>query len=165
MGPMLGPWILLSGYVSSSMHSIPLIAGIAVGTQWTRRHGSSRLAAEDLWITHLQPRFSWSCKLNHKPIWETCNSEYQVMMMYVYVIKLGHHQLWEMACCLFGELFKALLEENITWKSLSLSLDFFKILLFQVTFLIFFSIAIFSPCSFLQVGLLLQYVALLQSGN
>ena len=40
------------------------IAGFAVGTQWTRRHGSSRLAAEDLWITHLQPRFSWSCKLN-----------------------------------------------------------------------------------------------------
>ena len=40
----------------------------------------------------------------------------------------------------------------------------FKILLFQVTFLIFFSTAIFSPY-FLQVGLLLQYVALFQSGN
>ena len=40
----------------------------------------------------------------------------------------------------------------------------FKILLFQVTFLIFFSIVIFSPY-FLQVGLLLQYVALFQSGK
>ena len=41
---------------------------------------------------------------------------------------------------------------------------FFKILLFQVTFLVFFSIVIFSPY-FLQAGLLLQYVALFQSGN
>ena len=57
-----------------------------------------------------------------------------------------------------------LLEENITRNLLSLSLDlFFKILLLQFTFLIFFSIAIFSPSYFLQVGLLLQYVALLQS--
>ena len=39
---------------------------------------------------------------------------------------------------------------------------FFKILLFQVAFLIFFSIAIFSPC-FLVVGLLLLSVALFQS--
>ena len=55
--------------------------------------------------------------------------------------------------------------ENITRKLLSLSLDFFfKILLYQVTVLIFFSIAIFSPY-FLQVGLLLQYVALYQPGN
>ena len=59
----------------------------------------------------------------------------------------------------------ALLEENITRKLLSLSLDlFFKCLLCQVTFFILFSIAIFSPC-FLHVGLLLQYVPLLQSGN
>ena len=58
-----------------------------------------------------------------------------------------------------------LLEKNITRKLLSLSLDlFFKILLFQVTFLISFSTAIFSPY-FLQVGLLLQHVALFQSGN
>ena len=57
------------------------------------------------------------------------------------------------------------LEENITRKLLSLSLDlFFKILLFQVTFLIFISIAILSPY-FLQVSLLLQYVALFQSEN
>ena len=57
------------------------------------------------------------------------------------------------------------LEENITRKLLSLSLDlFFKILLFQVTFLIFISIVILSPY-FLQVGLLLQYVALFQSEN
>ena len=41
---------------------------------------------------------------------------------------------------------------------------FYKILLFQVTFLIFFSTAIFSPY-FLHVGLLLQYVALFQSGS
>ena len=55
------------------------------------------------------------------------------------------------------------LEENITRKLLSLSLDlFFKILLFQVTFLIFFSVAVFSPY-FLLVGLLSQYVALFQS--
>ena len=41
---------------------------------------------------------------------------------------------------------------------------FFKILLFQAAFIIFFSTAIISPY-FLQVGLLLQYVALFQSGN
>ena len=39
-----------------------------------------------------------------------------------------------------------------------------KILLFQVAFLIFFSIAIFS-LYFLLIGLLLQYVALFQSSN
>ena len=59
---------------------------------------------------------------------------------------------------------QALLEENTT-RELSLSLDFsFKIVLFQVTVLIFFSIAIFSPY-FLPVDLLLQYVALFQPGN
>ena len=58
---------------------------------------------------------------------------------------------------------EALLEEIIARKLLSLSLDlFFKILLFQVTFLIFFSRAVFSPY-FLLVGLLLQYVAVLFS--
>ena len=57
------------------------------------------------------------------------------------------------------------MEENMTRKLLSLSLDLYlKISLFQVTFLIFFSITIFSP-SFLQVGLLLQYVASFQSGD
>ena len=40
---------------------------------------------------------------------------------------------------------QALLEKNITINLLSLSLDFFKILLFQVAFLLFFPIAIFSP--------------------
>ena len=66
---------------------------------------------------------------------------------------------------LFSIALLALLEKNITRQLQSLSLDlFFKILLFQVTFLIFFSTAIFSPY-FLQVGLLLQYVALFQSGN
>ena len=55
-------------------------------------------------------------------------------------------------------------EKNLTRKLLSLSLDlFFKILLFQVTFLIF-GFAIFSPY-FYQVGMLLQYGALFQSGN
>ena len=63
---------------------------------------------------------------------------------------------------LFSIALLALLEKNITRKLLSLSLDlFFKILLFQVIFLIFFSTAIFSPY-FLQVCLLLQYVALFQ---
>ena len=58
-----------------------------------------------------------------------------------------------------------LLEEKITKKLLSLSLGlFFKILLFQVAFLIFISIAIFS-FYFLLVGLLYQYMALFQSGN
>ena len=67
--------------------------------------------------------------------------------------------------CEMSAINKALLEKNITRKLLSLSLDlFFKILLFQVTFLIFFSTATFSPY-FLQFGLLLQYVALFQSGN
>ena len=66
---------------------------------------------------------------------------------------------------LFSKDVKVLLEENITGKLLYLSLDLFlKILLFQVTFLIFFSSAIFSPY-YLPVGLLLQYVALFQSGN
>ena len=59
----------------------------------------------------------------------------------------------------------ALLEENTTMKLLSISLDMiFKILLFQVTLLIWYSIAILSPY-FLLVGLLLQSLALFQSGN
>ena len=50
---------------------------------------------------------------------------------------------------LFSIALEALREENIIRKLLSLSWDlFFKILLFQVTFLIFFSIAIFSPYIF-----------------
>ena len=40
----------------------------------------------------------------------------------------------------------------------------FKILLFQVALLMIFSIAVLSPY-FLVFGLLLQYVALFQSGN
>ena len=60
---------------------------------------------------------------------------------------------------------QVLLQENITRISFCLSSElFFKTLLLQVAFLIFFSIAILSP-HFLQVGLLLQYVALFQSGN
>ena len=51
--------------------------------------------------------------------------------------------------------------QKMTIPSVSLDL-FFKILLFQVTFLIFFFIAIFPPY-FLLVGSLLQYVALFQS--
>ena len=47
---------------------------------------------------------------------------------------------------------------------LSLSLVFFKILLFQVSFLAFFFISICSPY-FLLVGLLLQYVVRFQSAN
>ena len=77
------------------------------------------------------------------------------------ITNCGQHQ-WVIPSPLSIAL-KALLEENTTRKLLSLSLDlFFKILLFQVAFLIFFSIAIFSPY-FLSVGLLLQSVALFQS--
>ena len=72
--------------------------------------------------------------------------------------KDGNNHVNETIKCIF-------LYGNITRKLLSLSLDlFFKILLFQVTFLLFFSTAIFSPY-FPQVGLLLQYVALFQSGS
>ena len=45
-----------------------------------------------------------------------------------------------------------------------INIPIFKILLFHATFLIFFSIAIFS-FYFLQVGFSLQYVALFQSGK
>ena len=73
----------------------------------------------------------------------------------------GQHQ-WAIPS-LFLIALEALLEEIIARKLLSLSLDlFFKILLFQVTFLIFFSRAVFSPY-FLLVGLFLQYVAVFQS--
>ena len=52
---------------------------------------------------------------------------------------------------------------NTYRKLLALSIDlFFKVSLFQATFLIFFHRAVFSPYS-LPNGLLLQYVALLQS--
>ena len=79
------------------------------------------------------------------------------------ITNCGQHQ-WVIPSPLSISLW-ALLEENTTRKLLSLSLDlFFKILLFQVTFLIFFSIAILSPY-FLQVGLLLQCTALFQSGK
>ena len=63
---------------------------------------------------------------------------------------------------LFSIACEAFLEENTTKKLLSLSLDlFFKILLFQATFHMSFPIAILSPY-FLQVGFLLQYMALFQ---
>ena len=78
------------------------------------------------------------------------------------ITSCGQHQ-WVIPSPLSIALY-ALLGENTTRKSLSLSLDlFFKILLFRVTFLIFISIATFSPYLF-QVGSLLQYVALFQSG-
>ena len=54
---------------------------------------------------------------------------------------------------------------KITWKLLFISLGlFFKISHFQARFFILVSIAIFYP-DFILVGLLLQYVALFQSGN
>ena len=70
-----------------------------------------------------------------------------------------HHELWPTSMSRpFSSLnssFGLTEGENISRKLLSLSLDlFFKILLFQVAFLIFFSIAIFSPYFFL-VGFLL----------
>ena len=79
-----------------------------------------------------------------------------------------HHELWPASVShplSFSIVLYVLLEENITRKLLSLSLElFFKIVLFQVTFLILFSMAIFSSY-FLLVGLLLQFVVLFQSGN
>ena len=57
---------------------------------------------------------------------------------------------------------QALQAKNNTREILSLSLDmFFKILLFKVAFILYFSITISSH--FLLVGLLLQYVTLFQS--
>ena len=77
------------------------------------------------------------------------------------ITNCGQHQ-WVVPSPLSLAL-QVLLEENTTRKLLSLSLDLiFKILLFQVAFLIFFSIVNFSPC-FLLVGLVLQPVALFQS--
>ena len=79
------------------------------------------------------------------------------------ITNCGQHQ-WAIPS-VFSIALWVLLEENITRKLRSRSSDsFFKILLFQVTFLIFFSNAIFSPY-FLLVGLLLQYGALFQSRN
>ena len=58
------------------------------------------------------------------------------------ITNCGQHQ-WVIPSPL-STVLKALLEENTTRKLLSLSLDlFFKSFLFQVTFLIFFSVAIF----------------------
>ena len=77
------------------------------------------------------------------------------------ITNCGQHQ-WAIPSP-FSIALEALLEENTARKLLSISLDlFFKILLFQVTFLIFFSILVFSPY-ILLVGLLLQYVALFRS--
>ena len=74
----------------------------------------------------------------------------------------GQHQ-WVIPSPLSIAHYYTLLEENTSRKLLSLSLDLlFKILLFQVAFLIFFSIVVFSPY-FLLIGLLLQYVVLFQS--
>ena len=60
------------------------------------------------------------------------------------ITNCGQHQ-WAIPSH-FSIALETLLEENITRKLLSLSLDLvFQILLFQVIFLIFFSIAVFSP--------------------
>ena len=74
----------------------------------------------------------------------------------------GLYELYGPRCPLFSKR-----PINLISLSLSLSLSlklFFNILQFHVTFLIFFFIAIVSPY-LLLVGLLLQYVALFQSGN
>ena len=77
------------------------------------------------------------------------------------ITNCGQHQ-WSIPS-LFSIALYALLEENITRKLLSLSLNlFFKVLLFQVTSLILLSESVFSPY-FLLFGLLLQYVVLFQS--
>ena len=77
------------------------------------------------------------------------------------ITNCGQHQ-WVIHSLLSIALW-ALLEENTAKKLLFLSPDLlFKISLFQVAFLIFFSVAIFSPY-FLLAGLLLQSVALFQS--
>ena len=89
----------------------------------------SSTTTKDMWII---PSFRiWGYVLHVDPI--SC-----------VITNYGQHQ-WVIPSHLSIAL-EALLEENTTRKLLSLSLDlFFKILLFQVAFLIFFSIAIFYP--------------------
>ena len=112
----------------------------------------------------LQLSSLWALLLQCK--WEKFyikNNQFELILLNLVssIMNCGQHQ-WAIPSPLSIAL-QALLEENTTRKLLSLSLDlFFKILVFQVTFLIFFSIAICS-LSFLLVGLLLQPVALFQS--
>ena len=78
------------------------------------------------------------------PSFRICGYVLYVEHISCVIMNCGQHQ-WAMPS-LFSIALEAFLEENITRKLLSVSLDLFlKILLFQVTFLIFFSIAIFSP--------------------
>ena len=80
------------------------------------------------------------------------------------ITNCGQHQ-WTNPS-LFSIALEALLEENITRKLLSLSLDlFFKILLFQVTFLIFFSIAVLSPYIFRLVCYCSMWLCVSQGTN
>ena len=108
--------------------------------------------------------FSKVATFNHVliiPSFQICGYVLDVNHISCVITNCGQRQ-WAIPSLLSIAL-EALLEENITRKLLSFSLDlFFKISLFQVTFLIFFSIAVCSPY-FLLVGLLLQYVALFQS--
>ena len=77
------------------------------------------------------------------------------------ITNCGQHQ-WAILS-LFSIALEALLDENISRKLLLLSLDlFFIILLFQVTYILFYRYFLSLR---LQVGLLLQYVALFQLGN
>ena len=79
-----------------------------------------------------------------------------------------HHELWPTALChpfSSPNSSPGLAGWKHCQKLLSPSLDLlFKIFLFHDDFLIFFSVAIFSPY-FLLTGLLLQSVALFQPGN
>ena len=100
-------------------------------------------------------------------------NDYYVCHMRFYILLMRLHIVWcchgtmlylnEVCRCLFLFVLLFRMDENITRKLLSLSLDlFFKIFIFRVTFLLFFSIAVSLR---FRVGLLLQYVALFQSGN
>ena len=89
----------------------------------------------------------------NNPIFSNLGYVLHVEQISCVITNCGQHQ-WAIPF-LFPIVLEALLEEYITRKLLSLFLDlFFKMLLFQDTFLIFFSIAILSS-SYLQVGLLL----------
>ena len=127
--------------------------------QWVGAGGFSKVVAT---FNHVGGSFNLFMAAT-RGVWITPSIWIWVYVLYVehiscVIMNCGQHQ-WAIPS-LFSIALEAVLEENITRKLLSLSLDLFKILLFQVTFFIFFSIALFS---LLLVGLLLQYVALFQS--
>ena len=149
-------WLSLESWLDFTNDQSILVQVMAWCSQWVGVGGFSKVVAT---FNHVGGSFNLFMATTGDvwiiPSFRIWDYVLHVVHISCVITNSGQHQ-WVIPSALLIAL-QAYPEENTARKLLSWSLDlFFKILLFQVTFLILFSITIFSPY-FLQVDLLWLY--------